>query len=767
MKDRHGEPAAVVRRDLRLPLAAIGAWGAALAGLYGGARVSLAVAGGAAVLTVLALKRRRGAAAAAATIAFGAMLASGATAVHVVVRDDAHLAELVESGAGGEAEIVLDAAPRPSARSPGVHTAAARLRSFTTDTASLSGNWRVLLVASGDEWDRAVAGQAITVEGTVREADPGRLTAAIFSARSPPEFQGPPSAPHRFAAHVRERAALAASAVPQPESGLIPALAVGDTSGMDPTLESDFRSTGLVHLVVVSGYHVGLVVGTVLGVATALRAGPGVRVAIGAAAVAGIVVVVGPQPSVLRAAVMAGMMLLALAAGRPRAALPALATAVLVLVLADPDLAAQPGFALSVAACAGLLLLAFRWARPLEHRGWPLPVALAATIPAATQVAVTPLLVAWAGEVSLVSIPVNLLAALVAAPVVVLSVLTAAVAAAWTSAGEWCAKLAAIPARWLVWLAETGADVPGGTLPWPTGLWWSLLAAAILAVLVGLLHVRRLRRPLLAIGAAAALGAVPSCLATGPPSGWVVTMCDVGQGDTIVLPAGDGVVVVDTGPEPAAVDECLDGLGVDRIALLVLSHFHIDHSAGIGGVVGGREVDAILAPPPGEATYGHDLVVERAGDLPFLEPEPGRVHRFGATSLEVLWPLPNLMEGTRSDPNNNSVAVRADVAGTSVLLTGDIEVEAQARLLESGANLDVDVLKVPHHGSAFQVPEFLERTDPVVALVGVGADNDYGHPDPGPLALLEHSGSQVFRTDLSGDVTVAREGGRLTVRTST
>ncbi|GAB3998870.1 hypothetical protein GCM10029992_25910 [Glycomyces albus] len=215
------------------------------------------------------------------------------------------------------------------------------------------------------------------MEATVREADPGRLTAAVLSARGPPEFHGRPSAPHRFAAHVRERAALAASTVPQPASGLIPALAVGDTSGMDPTLEADFRSTGLVHLVVVSGYHVGLVVGTILGVATALRAGPRVRVAIGAAAVAGIVVVVGPQPSVLRAAVMAGMMLLALAAGRPRAALPALATAVLVLVLADPDLAAQPGFALSVAACAGLLLLAFRWARPLEHRGgrfrshWP------------------------------------------------------------------------------------------------------------------------------------------------------------------------------------------------------------------------------------------------------------------------------------------------------------------------------------------------------------------------------------------------------------
>ena len=765
MKARHTEASAAVRWDLRLPLAAIGAWGAALAGLHGGARACLALAAAAAVLALLARRSSRAVPAGAATVAFGALLASGATAAHVTVRDDAGLAESIEAGATGAAEIVLDAAPRPSSRRPGVYTAAARLRAFSSDAGELTGNWRVLLIADGRVWEEAVAGQSVALEGVLRPPESGRLTAAVLIARGPPEFQGRPSAPHRFAAHVRERTAQAAAAVQQPESGLIPALAVGDASGMDPALDADFRATGLVHLVVVSGYHVGLAVGTVLGASAALRAGPRVRVAVGAVALAGIVAVAGPEPSVLRAVVMTGMMLLALAAGRPRASLPALATAVLMLILADPDLAAHAGFALSVAACAGLLLLAFRWARPLEHRGWPLPVALAVTIPVATELAVTPLLVSWTGQVNLVSIPANLLAELVAAPAVLLSVLTAITAALWTPLGEWCAQLAAVPARWLVWLARTGAEVPGGTLPWPTGLWGALLAAAILAALVGLLHVRRLRRLLLAVGCAGLLGAVPGCLTAGPPSGWVLTMCDVGQGDAVVLPAGEAVIVVDTGPEPAAVDACLDDLGVDRIALLILSHYHIDHAAGVSGVIGGREVEAVLAPPPGEATYGHDLVVEAAGDLPFLEPEPGRVIRLGSTEVEVLWPRPELMEGTRSDPNNNSVAVRADVAGTSVLLPGDVEVEAQARLLESGADLEVDVLKVPHHGSAFQVPDFLERTDPAVALVGVGAGNEFGHPDPGPLALLERTGCRIFRTDLDGRITVSREGGRLEVRT--
>ncbi|WP_051393275.1 ComEC/Rec2 family competence protein [Glycomyces arizonensis] len=765
--ERHLEASDVVRRDWRLPLAAIGAWAAALGGLYGSAATGALTAVGCAGLVLLGRGRHGRAWAALATVAFGGLLASAVTAVHVAARDDDALGALVAVEAAGEAELVIDTFPKPSASRSDVYTASARLRSFAGDSRTVRGNWRVMLVASGDAWGEVTAGQRLTTTAVVRQAEPGRLTAAVVSARGPPELEGRPSAPHRLAAHVRERLTAASAAAPEPEAGLIPALAVGDASRMDPELAKDFRATGLVHLVVVSGYHLSLVVGAVLAVALALRAGPRVRVAVGAVAVAGIVVIAGPQPSVLRAAVMAGMMLLALAAGRPRAVMPALATAVLVLILADPDMAAQLGFALSVAACAGLVLLAFRWARPLEHRGWPQPVALAVTIPAATQVAVTPLLAMFTGGISLVSIPVNLLATLVAAPVVVLSVAAAAAAAVWLPAGEWCARAAAIPARWLVWLAETGADVPGAVLPWPTGVWWGLLAGLALAVLIGLLHVRRLRRPLLALLAVAALGAIPACLLTdGPPSGWVVTMCDVGQGDALVLPAGDAVVVVDAGPDAASVDACLDGLGVDRIALLVLSHFHVDHTAGIGGVVEGREVDAILAPPPGEARYGFDMVAEHAGEVPVLAPVPGEVFEFGATRLEVLWPPERLLSGTRSDPNNNSVAVRADVAGTSLLLTGDVEVEAQQRLLDEGLDLDVDVLKVPHHGSSFQVPEFLEAADPAVALVSVGTGNEYGHPDPGPLALLEESGSLVFRTDLSGSVTVTREGDAFRVTTT-
>jgi competence protein ComEC len=121
--------------------------------------------------------------------------------------------------------------------------------------------------------------------------------------------------------------------------------------------------------------------------------------------------------------------------------------------------------------------------------------------------------------------------------------------------------------------------------------------------------------------------------------------------------------------------------------------------------------------------------------------------------------------GTRSDPNNNSLVLRATVGSVSLLLTGDAENPAQLGLLGSGARLRSDVLKVPHHGSAYSESAFLDAVDPAVALIEVGAGNDYGHPNPGVVAHLRRGGARVLRTDEDGDLAVLVDRGRLAVAT--
>jgi competence protein ComEC len=297
------------------------------------------------------------------------------------------------------------------------------------------------------------------------------------------------------------------------------------------------------------------------------------------------------------------------------------------------------------------------------------------------------------------------------------------------------------------------------------------------AVLLGVITVALLvaaRRPVVrklvaVVALGGVLGALPvRLLASGwPPPRWLVVACAVGQGDAVVLPAGPGrAVVVDAGPEPAAVDRCLRRLGVRQIVLFVVSHFHVDHIGGVDGVFRGRQVVAVVTPDWPEPPAGRAAVAARAAAVraPMQPAGPGWRYAAGGLDLTVLGP-PEPARGTRSDVNNNSLVLRARVDGWTVLLAGDAETEEQEAILRASgpAAVRADVLKVAHHGSAYQEPRFVDAVDPAVALVSVGAGNDYGHPNAALLARLGRGGARVLRTDVGGDLAAVAVGSGLAV----
>ena len=553
------------------------------------------------------------------------------------------------------------------------------------------------------------------------------------------------------------RAALreAVAGLPDGPAGLLPSLVVGDESLLTGEVREQLRVTGLAHLTAVSGANVAIVLGAVVLAARWL----GVRgfwlPVVGLLAIVGFVAMARPEPSVVRAAAMGSVVVLGLVGGGRRRAgagrgIAPLAVAATVLLLFDPWLARSTGFALSCAATAGIIVLARPWARAAA--GWmPRALAAALSVPLAAQLACTPLLVGMSGELSLSALPANLLAAPAVAPATVLGIIAALVGVLIPDAAHILAAVAMVPTGWIVLVASWAAALPGTVVAWT---WGAGVAAFCCVALVAAMPFV-LASPVASVVSCAALVALIVRPTAGwPPPDWSFVACDVGQGDALVLRAGPSeAVVVDVGPDPGLLASCLDDLGVDTVPVVMISHFHADHRSGLAAL-DGRQVRQVVVGVLDEPEEGAAMVRNWAAarSLPVQRARTGQRGSWGEVSWRVLWPS-RVIRGVGSTPNQASVVVRVELDGMSVLLTGDLEPAAQqAVLVESPRLLDVDVLKVPHHGSPEQHDAFLQATTPALAVVPVGEVNDYGHPAASTLRTLRGTGAVVVRTDIDGDI---------------
>ncbi|WP_316959447.1 ComEC/Rec2 family competence protein [Streptomyces sp. TRM68367] len=626
---------------------------------------------------------------------------------------------------------------------------------------------------------------------TARLAPPavgGDRVAAVLRVRdrAAPRVVGEPSGPQRLAGRLRAGLREATDGLPTDARALLPGLVVGDTSRITPELDEAFKETDLAHTLAVSGANFTIMLALLLGPpglaqrverrGLAPRLGISLRTTalLGGSLTLAFVVVCRPDPSVLRAAACGSVALLALATGRRRSLIPALATAILLLVLYDPWLARSYGFLLSVLATGALLTLAPRWSRALRRRGVPPRWAEALAAAGAAQAVCAPVVAVLSARVSLVAVPCNLLAEFALAPATVLgfaALAAAPVAMPVAKALGWCASW---PAEWIAGVARTGAALPGGGVDWP-GSWGGAALLALVTLAVLLVGRRLLRHPwwcaacgLLLVSAVVQPPPLTRLITGWPPPGWRLAMCDVGQGDALVLAAGEGTgVVVDAGPDPGLVDHCLRSLGITRVPLVVLTHFHADHVAGLPGVLRGRTVGAIETTgheePVGQAEFVRRQAAARR--IPVTRAVAGERRRTGALSWQVLWPPPDPAPAPEG-PNDASVTLLVRSAGLRLLLLGDLEPPAQQALARSPAAAElagVDVLKVAHHGSAYQEPDLIRRVAPRLALISCGRDNPYGHPAPSTLVALRAGGAVVLRTDRDGALAVAGAGAELRV----
>ena len=613
--------------------------------------------------------------------------------------------------------------------------------------------------------ERVGIGSTLSLGGTLVATAPEDDVGFLVFAQGPARVDAPPPWFLDWANGLRTTFSAAAGSLDGDGAALLPGLAIGDTSAVGEPLDAAMKATSLSHLTAVSGANCAVVIALIMLSGALLGLSRGVRIAASVLVLCGFVVLVTPQSSVVRAAVMAVIVLLATLGGRPVRGIPVLALATLVLLATDPWLSRDYGFALSVLATGGLLILTGPLSRLLQ-RVLPTGVAVVIAVPVAAQLACQPVLLLLNPAIALYGVVANALAEPAAPFATVLGLLACIALPVLPGLGAVLTAVAWVPASWIAAVAEFFAGLPAAAIPWPGGpLGVVLMTTVTICGLVAVLAPAAVRTRLMSAGVAVVVlvgfgGAVAGTHIVqqwARPGDWQIAACDIGQGDAVLVRSAGMVALVDTGPDARLLTRCLDQLGIGRIDLLVLSHYDLDHVGGTGAVLG--RVDRALVGPSSEPADDRLVADLAAGGAAVERVSRGASGLLGELRYSVLWPRARL--GPVEPGNDASVAVAFEPVARCTngclgsMFLGDLGERSQALLLAAGPLPRVDVVKVAHHGSADQSDRLYRRLRATVGVISVGADNDYGHPTDRLLDLLEGTGTRAVRTDFGGLVLLA------------
>ena len=467
-----------IRLDVRLVPAALTSWGVTAAGiLWSMSGVILALLGAIAAATAAAWwgigsrGARAGVRMTAAGTAAIALVGLG-FAVAVALRVDQVRHHPIGDRYGTVAAVIV--APSETPRSLGGGRMMFRGSLHSVDADEMSG--RVVVFTSVVGFTELTAGQPAAFKARIARPTRRDLTVAVLSATGESTL-GEAAPIQRAAQRVRAGFAVAArDSLPADQAAMLPALVLGDTSALTGETAAQFRSSGLTHLTAVSGANVTIVCGAVL--LSAGLVGPRVAVALAAVALVTFVIVVQPSASVLRAAVMGAITLLAVVSHRRKQAIPALSATVIALMIGAPELAVDIGFALSVSATAALVVIAPAWSQRLVSHGWPKPLADAVSVAVAAQLVTAPLVAAISGTFSVVAVAANLAVAGVIAPITVIGTAAAVLSALWPAGAQLLIRFTGPELWWLLNVARWAAGIPGASVPVPSGPGGALSVAA-------------------------------------------------------------------------------------------------------------------------------------------------------------------------------------------------------------------------------------------------------------------------------------------------
>lgn len=561
--------------------------------------------------------------------------------------------------------------------------------------------------------------------------------------------------------------------------GLLPGVALGDDTRVSAGLSEAMRMTQLTHLIAVSGGHVSILMGIVLSLVGRKRRFLAALLCFGA--VGALIILVGPQASVIRACLMAVIIVLALARGRASQASAAWSVAIMATALFHPWLALSYGFLLSASATIGIVLVGVPLARHLQsvfdtYAEWAshklnrtLPrifsaritavgrearrhtgratwlekfvtfAAYSIAIPLAAQIFCTPILLLFTSEGSIWSVAANALVAPVVAPLTVFGLLTALCAPVFPS----LAVLLSYPAQACTWWIDSVAchfaELYGSGIP------VTVAGAMCLCLLGAVISARRQKIAAMCLSPVVLLVCFQWWQSPNSaiPDDWQIIQCDVGQGSALLARVDGQTIMVDVGGEDGNVGRCLREAEVEHIDLLIISHLHDDHVGGLPEVLGEASVGQIWVSPNREPAENWEMLTRQAEAVGVPVEAVWRGHSWGQ-HLHILSP----QACPSGDANADSLVVQIDTAG-GVLVMGDADGEIQVPIASRVEH--VRTVVIAHHGSSRQEDALAQAAKPEIALISVG-ENTYGHPSD--TALRVYREADIYDTLSCGRIAV-------------
>lgn len=601
------------------------------------------------------------------------------------------------------------------------------------------------------------------------------------------ENEGNPVYQAIFAFKSRAQATIA-QLIPEPQAALLTGILLGNDNGLPPDLDEAFRTTGMTHIIAISGFNIAILVAILVRLAEPFLSKRG-AVIFALVGISLYTVLVGADASVVRAALMGSIYLITTRwLGRPNFTFASLFLAGMVMTLIRPFTLWDVGFQLSFAATLSLMLYAdplTQWTRRRLARwltrDWVEKVmgvlSEAVVLTIAAQILTLPLMIGYFGQLSIISPLANALILPVQPAVMIWGGLATLVGLVLPALGQLLAWVAWLFLGYTIWLVRLFAAVTGAAVP------VTVSAAGVVAIFaaIGALTwlgqqpaeqrnkiftaVRQNITQRLAVGVSGVTAVLVFSWGISQPDGQLhLAFLNVGQGDATFIQTPSGrQILVDGGLYPSVLN---DQLGRQmpfwdkEIDLLIATHPDADHVSGLVGVFARYRVNTLITNGQsfGESPiYDEVLAAAEAQQTEIRPVQAGEIIEIGdGVRLEVVHPGAELIEDNR---NENSVSMRLVYEDFTFLFTGDAEQEGEAEMLAGERPLNALVFKAGHHGSnsSSSLP-FLQTVQPQIIVVSAGVDNRFGHPAPEMLARADAVGAVILRTDVLGTIHVATDG---------